>query len=124
MNSTVNMTSKAKETTMLNVRPVDRKLSSRIPDINSRPRRSILRQRLKHAPSRLHDYSRHVLSRNAGRRPSRCISHLSSQPRLPCIHLDPTGIQAPTRIRSTGHRQLIRFSTCRTELLNRVRQVP
>ena len=35
MNSTVNMTSKAKETTMLNVRPVDRKLSSQIPDINS-----------------------------------------------------------------------------------------
>ena len=35
MNSTVNMTTKAKETTMLNVRPVDRKLSSQIPDINS-----------------------------------------------------------------------------------------
>jgi hypothetical protein len=35
MNSTVNMTSKPKETMMLNARPVDRKLSSQIPDINS-----------------------------------------------------------------------------------------
>ena len=35
MNSTVNMTSKPKEAMMLNVRPVDRKLSSQIPDINS-----------------------------------------------------------------------------------------
>ena len=35
MNSNINMTSKAKETTMLNVRPVDRKLSTQIPDVNS-----------------------------------------------------------------------------------------
>ena len=35
MNSNINMTSKDKETIMLNIRPPDRKLSPQIPDINS-----------------------------------------------------------------------------------------
>jgi Family of unknown function (DUF5899)/Toprim domain len=35
MNSNINMISKDRETTMLNVRPSDRKLSTQIPDINS-----------------------------------------------------------------------------------------
>jgi hypothetical protein len=35
MNSNINMTSKDKETSMLNNRPVDRKLSTQTPDINS-----------------------------------------------------------------------------------------
>jgi hypothetical protein len=57
-------------------------------------------------------------------RPSRCISHYLSQSWIPCIHQDPSRVSRTTRFRHTGHRQFIRFSTRRPELLHRVRQVP
>jgi hypothetical protein len=77
--------------------------------------RSILRQRCSLFHQDCCNNSRH-----AGRRPSRCVSDYS----IPCIHQDPSRVSRTTRFCQTSHRQPIRFSTCRTELLLIVRQVP
>jgi hypothetical protein len=55
---------------------------------------------------------------------SRCISHYWNSSRIPSVHQDTSRLSRSIGLCYKGHRQSKRFSAHRTELLNRVRQVP
>jgi hypothetical protein len=56
---------------------------------------------------------------------SRCISHYWNSSRIPSVHQDTSRLSRSIGLQGyKGHRQSKRFSAHRTELLNRVRQVP